>query len=125
MIKKTKNYKSTEKYYSLATENGNDRKCVLKFSHHDDNKYPLWELQKDDLKKFITYAKKVEKLSWQDIFVDKGLNYEKLPELVAPDYLEKNTMLYSMRASKKFRIIGYRSECYYFIVWFDNNHETC
>ena len=124
-MKVSKNYKEKKDYYSLDKDNENDKTCCLKFSHCDENKYRLCELNKQELETFISYAKKVEKLSWQDINSCKGLRYEKIDDLDIPDYLENSISLYSMRLSRKFRILGYRSHEFFFIVWFDNNHETC
>lgn len=124
-MKVSNNYKKERDYYSLDKNNGNDKYCCLKFSQCDDNKYQLWELNKQELEIFISYAKKVEKLSWQEIYQSKGLNYEKIDDIVPPDYLDNSISLYSMRANKKIRILGYRSYEFFYIVWFDNNHETC
>ena len=43
--------------FQLTNENSDNKKCILKFSMCHD-KYPLWELQKEDLKEFIKFAKK-------------------------------------------------------------------
>ena len=40
------------------------------------------------------------------------------------DSIEKDITLSSIRISKSFRLIGYRNEQYFYIVWFDRNHET-
>lgn len=124
-MKTSTNYKDKSNFYSLDKENNNDKNCCLKFSQCDENKYQLWELGKDELKTFISYAKKVEKIAWQDILHHKGLNFEKLSNMPIPEYIDKSVGIYSMRVDKKFRIIGYRSEFYFYILWFDNNHETC
>jgi len=74
---------------------------------------------------FISYAKKIEKLPWQEIYHHNGLNYEKIDNINIPDYLDSSIPIYSMRVDKKFRILGYRNDNEFYIVWFDNNHETC
>ena len=124
-MKTSKNYNKKGNFYSLEKDNNDDKLCCLRFSQCDDNKHQLWKLNKEEIKIFISYAKKIEKLPWREIFHNKGLNYEKLLELKIPDYLDKDISLYSMRADIKFRIIGYRIDNYFYIVWFDNNHETC
>lgn len=124
-MKVSKNYKQKSDFYSLAKNNSDDKTCCLKFSHCDENRFQLYELSKEELKTFVSYAKKVEKLPWQEIYHHKGLNYEKLNNINIPDYLDKNISIYSMRADKKFRILGYRNDCNFYIIWFDNNHETC
>ena len=47
-----------------------------------------------------------------------------LPQIEKPDSIEKDITLSSIRASEKFRLIGYRQEQYFYIVWFDRNHLT-
>ena len=124
-MKTSKNYKSSHEYHSLNTNNSEDKTCCLKFSHCDDNKHQLWNLEKSELKKFISYAKKIESLQWQQIKTSKGLHYETLSSVRAPSYIDSNVVVKSMRVDDKFRLVGYRSEEFYYILWFDNNHETC
>lgn len=122
-MKTSNNYKNNNQYYELNEKNSGDICCCLKFSQCDENNHQMWNLQKSELKKFIAYAKKVESMPWQEIICDSGLKYEKISNLAKPSYLDKGISLYSMRVSQKFRIYGYRSECFYYIVWFDKNHE--
>ena len=37
---------------------------------------------------------------------------------------DRDIILSSLRVTDKFRLIGYRQEEYFCIVWFDKNHET-
>lgn len=124
-MKVSKNFKNESSFYELNKNNGDDEKCCLKFSQCDDNKYQLYDLSKDNLKSFIDYAKKVEKMPWREIYFCRGLNYEKLDNFKLPDYIDKSITAHSMRVDKKFRVIGYRSDSFFYIIWFDNNHETC
>lgn len=124
-MKVSKSFKKETDYYALEKNNGNDKICSLRFSQCDDNRFQLWNLNKQEIELFISYAKKIEKLSWQEIYQHRGLNYEKIDSLKTPDYLDSEVSLYSMRVSQKFRILGYRSYEFFYIVWFDNNHETC
>ena len=113
-----------ENYYKLNKTSSDDKKCILKFSMCDD-KYPLHNLEKDELKEFVKYAKKVENLEWKEIKIDKGLKYETLPIKEKPQNISRDITIRSMRMSLKSRIIGYRSDEYFYIIWFDNNHKTC
>ncbi|MCM1053750.1 MAG: hypothetical protein NC483_07245 [Ruminococcus sp.] len=110
--------------YELKTSTDDDKCCTLKFSKCDD-KYPMYKLKKEDLKEFVNFAKKVENLSWKIIKVHPSLNYETLANMKKPDNISKDVTLTSMRMSKKSRIIGYRQQEYFYIVWFDVNHKTC
>lgn len=105
-------------------ENFDNKTCVLKFSMCDD-KYPMYELNSNEIKEFIKFAKKVENTAWKDIKNDHGLRYEILKNYNKPKNISTDVTISSMRLSQKFRIIGYRQNEYFYIVWFDNNHETC
>lgn len=110
--------------YSLNKDNTEDEKCILLFSKCDD-KFPLCDLNKQELKAFIAFAKKIESLPWRSIKTLDGFNYENLPSLKKPDNLGEDVILSSLRVSKKFRIIGFREKQFFYIVWFDRNHKTC
>lgn len=105
-------------------EKADDKFCTLKFSMCD-NKYPMHELSSSEIKEFIAFAKKVETIQWKNIKNVRGLNYEVLHNFLAPSNISKDVTIRSMRLSKKFRIIGYRDGEYFYIIWFDNKHETC
>ena len=110
-------------YYNLQKDNDDNKECILKFSSCDD-KYPLYLLKKEELKAFVTFAKKVESMTWSNIKIHSGLKYEQLSNLEKPDNLGKDITLSSMRVTQKFRIIGYRQSNYFYIVWFDRNHNA-
>ena len=57
--------------YKLIRENNDDKTGILKFSQCDE-KYPLYNLQKEELKEFISFAKKFERLPWRSIKTYKG-----------------------------------------------------
>lgn len=107
--------------YNLNTNNNDNKTGVLKFSQCDE-KYPLQELQKDELKAFISFAKTFEKLPWNTIRRYKGFKFESIPQIEKPNNIQKDITFNSIRISEKFRIIGYRQEEYFYIVWFDRNH---
>lgn len=56
---------------------------------------------------------------------DRGLRYEVLDDFERPDTISNDVTIRSMRLSQKSRIIGYRQDEFFYIVWFDNIHETC
>lgn len=119
---KSKSYKPQDTY--LIKNSSDNTTCTLKFSMCDD-KYPLCNLNSNELKEFVQFAKKVEKIEWRDIKNYKGLRYEVLHNMKMPNNISKDMTIRSMRLSNKFRIIGYRDTEYFYIVWFDNNHVTC
>lgn len=113
-----------ENQYQLKTKGNDDKYCLLKFSKCD-RKYPLQKLSSEDLKAFVKFAQKVENMSWESIKVHTGLNFEQLNNMGVPKNIPKDASICSMRLSKKSRIIGYREEEFFNIIWFDNNHKTC
>lgn len=124
-MKNSKSYNPQKTYLiKKGNENSDYKACILKFSMCDD-KYPLYNLNKNELKEFISFAKKVEKLTWNEIKSYSGLKYEVLNNMKMPSNISKDITIRSMRISGKFRIIGYRDDEYFYIIWFDNNHNTC
>lgn len=111
--------------YQLKTESSDNKKCILKFSNCDEKNYSMQKLSSNNIKEFVSYAKKVEALTWAEIKSHTGLKFEMLPELEPPSFLSKDVTLFSMRVTQKFRIIGYRVEDVFYLVWFDKNHKTC
>lgn len=99
--------------------------CHLKFEFCH-NKYPIEKLSSKDLKSMLSYFQKVENMTWKEIKVDHSLNYE-VPKKFNHDmsnYVPQDATASSMRATGKFRIIGWRQANYYNILWFDKNHES-
>ncbi len=108
------------------SENDDDKFCVLKFTYCD-KKYPLNALSSQDLKKFILFAKKIEKKKWRQIkYEDQGFNYETPSKFNVniPDDIPRDVTVISLRVNQKFRIIGFRAENILYIIWFDKNHNS-
>lgn len=103
--------------------NNDEKTCNLKFSNCDDNKCQLWDLTKDELKAFVSFAKKIESTIWSDIQRSKGFQYENVNSLKKPDFISEDVVLKSLRVNQTFRIYGYRSGTDFFIIWFDPNHQ--
>lgn len=118
----SKNKKLKKLNKQLIQDNDNST-CNLKFSQCDDNKYQLWTLNKEQLKRFVSFAKKIENMKWFEIKQAKSYHYESINNLVKPNFISKDIILKSMRVDEKFRIYGYRIASDFYIVWFDPNHE--
>ena len=116
-------YKHQNDEYKLK-QSEDDKYCTLKFSKCDD-KFPLWKLSTYELKEFIDYAKKIESLTWKEIKNHRGLRYEVLKNYETPKSISKDVVIRSMRVSKVFRIIGFREDEHFYVIWFDSNHATC
>ncbi len=114
--------KTLKKLSVKSQIDNNTKTCNLKFSKCDDNKYQLWDLTKNELKKFVAFAKKIENTTWNDILHLKSYHYETIENLKAPDFVSQDIILKSIRVDEKFRIYGYRMEQDFYIIWFDSNH---
>lgn len=122
---KLNTYQNKDPYQLRKTTTDDDKQCRLRFIDCHKS-YPLQNLNKKELKEFISFAKKIETLTWKSIkFEDNGLHYKTLTGKSLPPNTNDHIRSESMRVSKKFRIIGYRDDEYFYIVWFDNNHNTC
>ena len=62
MAHKIKKVNKDKAYYDVPKTNNDDKTAVLKFSMCDD-KYPLHDLSKDDLKEFILFASYLKNFS--------------------------------------------------------------
>lgn len=101
-----------------------DKQCRLRFIDCH-KKFPLEDLSKKELKGFIQFAQKIERKTWKDIkFNDNSLNYETIRNKKLPSNSNGIIDMESLRVDGKFRVIGYRDNEYFYIVWFDHNHEV-
>lgn len=115
--------KKLKKLNKQPIQDNDNSTCNLKFSQCDDNKYQLWTLNKEQLKRFVSFAKKIENMKWFEIKQAKSYHYESINNLVKPNFISKDIILKSIRVDEKFRIYGYRIASDFYIVWFDPNHE--
>lgn len=101
--------------------------CIFCFINYND-RFPLEELRKDNIKIFINELKRIESMTWHQILIDRGLNYESIPikqlNYTLPSNIPLDANICSMRFNKKFRVVGYRVQQYFYVIWIDENHET-
>ena len=64
-----------------------------------------FDLDADDAERVRTALKKILKLTWQDVYKDKGLHWEKVQSIRPPAGVDA---LYTFRLSKSARGVGYR-----------------
>ena len=121
-------YKPSQNYQlkNSGTSSENER-CVIRISMCDDKKFQLHKLSTNELKDFMSYVKQVENMTWSDIKTHSGLRYKVLNNIdyKIPDNVPNDISICSMRVNQKFRVLGYRENIYFFVIWFDNNHKTC
>ena len=105
----------------------NKRKGRIAFSSVCHNKCSISKWQGKELTSLIDTFKKIEESKWEDILIDAGLQWKRDKHIAfkLPDNLPEDVKLHSMRVDGKMRIFGYRAQEYFYIVWFDKNHEVC
>lgn len=121
-------YKPSQNYQlkNSGTSSENE-KCVIRISMCDDKKFQLHKLNANELKDFTNYVKQIENMTWSDIKTHGGLRFKALSniEYKIPNNVPNDITICSMRLSQKFRVLGFRENAYFFVIWFDNKHETC
>lgn len=111
-----------------------DRHPAFRFKHADENKYCLRDWKAPELDDLVRAFKKIEGYTWGQIkghggklgnkvgtgfgVIDKNL--PTLPDGVPPD-----AVISEMRVDGTKRIFGYRVDEFYYLIWFDRNHEVC
>ena len=108
-----------------SEQTDDDKICQLRFAYCH-SRYPLEKLSSKELKAFIKFCQKIEVMTWKEIKIDEGLNYEtpKHFNVQMPDLMPKDATPVSLRATQKFRIVGWRETYYLNIMWFDKNHSS-
>lgn len=76
------------------------------------------QTQEQDL--FIDTFRKVEKLTWNQIYSDDGLKYKEYHGQLSESFRGKNT--YKFRASQKIRCHGYRENNLFVVIGFEVDH---
>ncbi len=70
---------------------------------------------------FIETFKKFNKLNWEQIYNDKGLNYKEYHGMIGTKYRGMRT--YKFRVSQKFRCHGWREKDRFIVIGFETDHE--
>jgi hypothetical protein len=91
--------------------------------------YCLSECQRDQVKEAIDAMRQLTSLAWTGISAHGGLRLKWLPEsglvgVTRPEWLSEEVRIAEVRASDRFRILGYRDNDDFVILWFDPDHEA-
>lgn len=121
---KNKSVTSTEKH-KKSYDDMNGRIVFTKVNNH--KKCPIDKIQGTEFKLLIECFKIIESLTWNEIKLHNGLNFERNRNIAIPlpQGLPPDAKLCSMRVDGKFRIYGYRAQEFFYIIWIDRNHEVC
>ncbi len=78
-------------------------------------------LAETDYATFIDTFRRFEKLSWEDIYIDKGLNYKEYKgKRISHNFPGKS---YKFRTSRKYRCHGFRSDETFVVIGFEIDHQ--
>jgi hypothetical protein len=100
----------------IKAEFGNGK---LRFTNVD-NKMGFSIVRPEEQELFIETFRKFERMPWEQIHVDKGLNYKQFHNSLGNKYRGLKT--YKFRASEKFRCHGYRENGLFIVIGFETGH---
>lgn len=80
----------------------------------------LFSLEKEEAFNILGTLKKIKKLTWADVYKDKGLHWELVQSKAGLD----GQRLYTIRVSKKFRVITYREGQFMRFLTLNPDHDS-
>ncbi|NBW01052.1 MAG: hypothetical protein EBR85_04940 [Betaproteobacteria bacterium] len=80
-----------------------------------------FDLSRDEAERVRATLRKIQRLTWSEIYRDKGLNWEGIKSYALPPDIKT---LYSFRLSRSARGIGYRDGDYLRIVLLKFDHDA-
>ncbi len=122
-----------DRIISQVAVNADNEKPSFRFTYADKNRWTLSDWTATEIKDLIEGLKKIEKYTWGQIKShgsknrgqSVGTGY-KLINDPPPLPLElQNKDITEMRIDRKKRILGFRVNSVYYIVWFDRDHSVC
>jgi hypothetical protein len=81
----------------------------------------LANLEKDEIRSFQNTFRKLLQMTWQQVYVDRGLNWEKISSLQPPDGIDA---LYSIRITKSCRAIAFRESDWLRLLLIEPEHDA-
>ena len=79
------------------------------------------ELELTEQEKAFATFEKITQLTWNQVYRDKGLKWEKIHSIPAPNGIDA---LYSFRVSKSIRGIGFREDYFLRILLIQPDHDA-
>ena len=91
--------------------------------------YCLSWCARDQVKEAVDALRQVSSLPWRAIYSLAGLRLKSLPDsallgVKRPSWLSQDIGIIEIRASQRFRILGYREANDLVVLWFDPDHEA-
>jgi hypothetical protein len=89
--------------------------------------YCLSHCDQDQVRQAVDALRTACSLDWLTLHRHRGLNTEKISDdalkVGRPDFLDDDVPIYSLRASRRFRILWYRTGDVMHLLWFDPLHK--
>jgi hypothetical protein len=79
------------------------------------------DLEQIEQEKAIATFEKLTQLTWNQVYKDKGLRWEKINSIQAPQGIDA---LYSFRVSKSIRGIGFRQDHFLRVLLIEPDHDA-
>jgi hypothetical protein len=79
------------------------------------------DLEQIEQEKAIATFEKLTQLTWNQVYKDKGLRWEKIHSIQAPKGIDA---LYSFRVSKSIRGIGFRQDHFLRVLLIEPDHDA-
>jgi hypothetical protein len=79
------------------------------------------DLEQIEQEKAIATFEKLTQLTWNQVYKDKGLRWEKIHSIQAPQGIDA---LYSFRGSKSIRGIGFRQNHFLRVLLIEPDHDA-
>jgi len=79
------------------------------------------ELELIEQEKALATFEKITQLTWNQVYRDKGLKWEKIHSIPAPKGID---VLYSFRVSKSIRGIGFREDHFLRVLLIQPDHDA-
>lgn len=80
----------------------------------------LFALPKAEQQATLKTLHKISKLSWEQVYRDKGLRWERIHSRTGP----QGEVLYSLRITQKCRAVAYRSESFLRLLSLHPDHDS-
>lgn len=98
------------------------------FRHVDTNNYLLQDWEKDEIKQLVKRLILLEQLTWHGVKTHGGLRWKTLDtsslRCAIPANIPEEQTIAEFRVSQRMRVMGYRQDRTFYLVWFDRNHEV-
>lgn len=82
---------------------------------------PFWGFEGADLEQVVTSLNRIRKLDWSNVYASKGLHWEAIQHLTAPD---GRTKIYSVRLSQKVRALAFREGDFMRFISLHPDHDS-